>query len=74
MKFEDFSAVLKNEILETDTEIDLATNLNEIEEWDSLAFVSFIAFVKELGVKNIDNTILSKAETVEELYTLVKAL
>lgn len=72
MTEQEFLSLLKNDILESDTDFNMKTNLNDIEEWDSLGVISFIAMGKERG--SIDTKAVHSATTVEELYTVVKDL
>ena len=44
MSEQDFLMKMQEEILDTEDEITMGTKLSDIEEWDSLAFVSFMAF------------------------------
>ena len=45
MTEQEFITTMKEEILDTDTDIAMDTVLSNIEEWDSLAFVSFIVII-----------------------------
>ena len=60
------------DVLDTEEEITMQTNLSDIEEWDSLGAVSFIAMASSVYGKKIDAVKLRHAETVQDLYDLVK--
>lgn len=65
-----FLSKLKNDVIDTETEITMDTKLADIEEWDSLAFVGFIAIAKVSG-KKVDRKAVQAAQTVKELYALL---
>ena len=59
------------ELFDTKQAIEMDTRLEDIEEWDSLSFVSFAAMVnikydKELAVEDLE-----QAKTIYDLYMLV---
>ena len=64
---------LKNllEILETDATLGGDTVLSEIEEWNSLSVVTFLAMADMKYEKTISLDELDKAKTVSDLYGLV---
>lgn len=59
------------DIMDCESELTLDTNLSDIEEWDSLSYISFLAFTKANG-QNIDPTAAKMAKTIKDLYELVK--
>lgn len=59
------------EIMEVDDEIGESTNLKEIEEYDSLAVLSLIAFFDEKFQKKVEAESFEKVETVRDLMELV---
>jgi len=63
---------LKSEVLDTDSEISLDMSLSEIEDWDSLSFVSFISMAKESGFSNVNRKSLENVKTVADLFALLK--
>jgi len=79
MNVNDFLKVMKDEVLDTDMSISLDTLLVDIEEWDSLSVVSFLALVKKLSNrkerKNTDVNIkmVQNAKTIQDLYNLLQA-
>lgn len=72
MTEQQFLSMMKEEILDTDIDVTMDMSLSDIEEWDSLAFVSFIAMAKASASKKIDRTTVQNATTVKELYTLLQ--
>lgn len=59
------------EIMDYEGELNFDMKLSEIEEWDSLSYISFLAFSKTLG-KDINIALVKNAESVQDLYNLVK--
>lgn len=60
------------EILDTETEIRMDTDLKSIEEWDSLSLVSFIAFASTSCGKKLKADQVEAALKVSDLYQLIK--
>ncbi len=56
----------------TDTEMDLNmdTRLEDIEEWDSLSFVAFLAMCSTSFDKTLNPQDVKAAQTVGDLYAL----
>lgn len=48
------------------------TKLMDIEEWDSLSFVSFIAFANAQAGKKLTPDMVRSAKTVSDLYHLIE--
>lgn len=48
----------------------IATRLEDLEEWDSLAVISFIALVDETFGRVVEGEKLVRAETVADLLVL----
>ncbi len=67
-----FLMLMQEDILDTDTEITMDMNLKDIEEWDSLSVVSFIATANTSFGKKIARQDVLAAKTVADLYALVK--
>ena len=63
---------MQEDVLDTDVEISLEMALADVEEWDSLSFVSFIAMAKELGFTNVNREVVNEAKTVKDLFELMK--
>ena len=72
MKQEVFFKKMQEEILDTEEEITLETELTNIEEWDSLAIVSFIAMAKMQANCVVDRKSVREAVTVGDLFALLK--
>lgn len=60
------------DILDTEKEINMQTTLVDLEEWDSLSFVSFLAAMSEYSSKRIAPLTVREALTLGDLYALVK--
>ena len=71
MNKNDFLSAMKDDILDTDMEINMDTRLDDVEEWDSLSFVSFIGMAKSKTGKKVDLKSVNGAETIEDLYNLL---
>lgn len=63
---------LQEEVLDTESEINMDTQLGDIEEWDSLSVVSFIAMAKAVCGKTVERQSIVNAKTVSDLFKLVK--
>lgn len=59
------------DLLDTEEEISLDTNLEEIEEWDSLSYVSFIAIAVSKYKISVSKEEIKAAKTVRDLYKAV---
>lgn len=60
------------DILDAEDEISFDTNLGEIEEWDSLSIVSYIAMANASCGKKVDIKSVKAAVTIQDLYDLLK--
>lgn len=60
------------DLLDTEEEITIDTVLDELDEWDSLSFVSFLAMANAAYGKKIEPSDVKIAETVGDLYDLIK--
>ncbi len=67
-----FLAKMQEEVLDTEMEISMDTLLGDIEEWDSLSVVSFIAMAKATCNKAVDRKAIASAQSVNDLYTLLQ--
>ena len=63
---------MKEDILDTEMDVTMETKLADIEEWDSLGVVSFIAMAKAVCGKKVERTAIINAKTLQDLYTLVQ--
>ncbi len=71
MSQEEFLLKMQEEVLDTDAAVSMETRLTDVD-WDSLAFVSFIAMANTAAGKKVDRAALKKAATVGELYALLR--
>ena len=60
------------EILDAEDEISLDMNLSELEEWDSLSIVSYVAMANANCGKKVDIKKVREAVTIQNLYDLLK--
>lgn len=60
------------DILDAEDEISFNTNLGEIEEWDSLSIVSYIAMANAACGKKVDVKRVREAMTIQDLYDLLQ--
>lgn len=60
------------DMLDAEEEITMDTVLDELDEWDSLSFVSFLAMANAAYGKKLNATDVKNAETVADLYELIK--
>ncbi len=65
-----FLEQFEKEVLDTANEISMNARLSEIDEWDSLAVVSFMAMVEKSFGKKISRSQVLNASTVQDLYNL----
>lgn len=60
-----------SDLLNVEAEVSFDTILDDMEEWDSLSYIMFLAMVlKETG-KKIEPEKVKEVKTVRELYALV---
>ena len=59
------------EIMDTETELSMDSSLKEIEEWDSLSYVAFLAFGATITKEKIWPADVKSAETLRDLYNLL---
>lgn len=60
------------DILDSEEEITMDTVLDELDEWDSLSLVSFMAMANAAYGKKVSAADVKMAKTVADLYDLVK--
>lgn len=72
MNEQDFLAKMKEDVLDTEMDITLDTQLSDIEEWDSLGVVTFIAMAKASCGKKVERAAITSAKTLQDLYVLVR--
>lgn len=61
-----------SDILDVEDEITMDTKLDELEEWDSLSIVSYVAMANTSSGKRIEPKIVREAETIRDLYELLQ--
>lgn len=59
------------EILDTEKELTPQTRLSEIEEWDSLSIISFLAMANVEYGKSLRKADFAGAETLQDLYDTI---
>ena len=72
MTEQEFIAKMKDEVLFTENDLSLDMPLENIEEWDSLGFVGFIAMAKESGCTQVNRNAVTGAKTLGDLFALVQ--
>lgn len=60
------------DILDAEDEISMDTQLDDIEEWDSLSVVSYVAMANTACGKKVNVKDVREAETIRDLYDLLK--
>ncbi len=58
------------EIMDTEYSFTMDTNLEDIEEWDSLSYVTFLTMCKSMRKKISPDAIIN-AKKVRDLYELI---
>ena len=71
MDADEFLNKFSTDILDSDSEIRMDTPLKDIDEWDSLALVSFIAMANTTGGHKITRLSVQNAYTVGDLFKLL---
>jgi acyl carrier protein len=59
------------DVLNREEEVELDTNLNDVEEWDSLAYIAFLTMTADCTDKVIRATQVRNAQTMRDLYELI---
>ena len=72
MNEQEFLTKMKEDILDTKDKLTMDTALAELEDWDSLAIVDFIAMVNSACGKKVKRTDVIDAKTFADLYALFK--
>lgn len=60
------------ELLDCENEIAMETSLDDIEEWDSLGVITFLAEMNKYATSQIRADAVKNAHRVEDLYGLLK--
>ncbi len=72
MTQDEFLTTMQEDVLDTDRTIMLEMKLKDIEEWDSLAYVSYIAMANTKVGKKVDRMAVQDAATIGDLYALLQ--
>ena len=59
------------DILDFDGDLQMNTTLNDLDEWDSLSILSFLAEMGQYAKGSINAADVKKAKTIEDLYMLL---
>lgn len=59
------------ELMDTEEELSMDKRLDDIEEWDSLSYVAFMAFAHNIFKRDIERQSVRQAVNVGDLYKLV---
>ena len=68
MTSEEFIAKL-TDLMDTEAKLELSTNLNDVEDWDSLSMVAFFSYCNAQG-KKITPEQIKNSRTVADLFKL----
>lgn len=60
------------DLMDTESELTMNMQLDDIEEWDSLSYVAFLAMATRQTGRRIEPSEVKAARTVKDLYELVK--
>ena len=60
------------DLLDLDTPPLLTDSLDDFEEWDSLAYVSFLSLAKKTVEKRIPHKKVADAKTIGDLFALLQ--
>ena len=60
------------DLMDTEDEITMDSRLAEIEEWDSLSYVAFLAMCATASDRKIAPADVKQAETIRDLYALYR--
>ena len=58
------------ELMDTESEVTMNSELDSIDEWDSLSYVAFLAMCATYSDKKIAPSDVKNAKTIRELYSL----
>lgn len=61
------------DLMDTEQELSMDTALADIEEWDSLSHVAFMAYAATHNLGNVSPQDVKKAKTLCDLYELLGA-
>ncbi len=67
-----FIKKMKEDVLDTEMDIQMDTMLHDVEEWDSLSFVIFIAMAKTTYDRKVDRHAVAQAQSIRDLFDLLR--
>ena len=67
---EEFQEIMLD-VLNREEIVDLDTNLNDVEEWDSMGYIAYLAMAAEHTEKTIRAKDIRNAVTMRDLYDLI---
>ena len=59
------------DVMDTEEELQMDSVLEEIEEWDSLSYVSFLALCSKVAKTHVEPDEVRNAKTMQDLYKLI---
>lgn len=59
------------ELMDTEAELTMDTELAEVEEWDSLSYVAFLAMARANSDRKVKPIDVRNAKTVRDLYNIM---
>jgi len=59
------------DLMDTEDDIKMDTSLEDIEEWDSLSYVSFLAWCAKESKTHVEPDEVRGAKTINDLYQLI---
>ena len=59
------------DVMDTEEELQMDSVLEEIEEWDSLSYVSFLALCSKVAKTRVEPDEVRDAKTMRDLYQLI---
>ena len=60
------------DLMDTECELTMDSSLEDIEEWDSLSYVSFLSMSTKILNKRVEPKLVRSAKTVRDLYNIIK--
>lgn len=71
MTEKEFLKKMQDEVLDTENEVTMDTELATVEEWDSLSFVGFLAMARVATGRKLERATVQKAKALRDLYALL---
>ena len=60
------------DVLDCDIQLNMDTDLLDVEEWDSLSFIKFLGMANSVYGKKIRPSAVRNAVTVKDLFNMIK--